>query len=152
MSGLFWSAMGVVTAAIAAPAVVYLIAPLLRGTSGPPAVPMGRAEDLPLGVPQRMEVAIRQLAGWVTEDRQVTAWVVRFPDQLYVFDPHCTHLGCAYHWEEQKKQFFCPCHAGVFDAHGKVISGPPPRPLDTYPYEIRDGLLYVVPRATQRMV
>lgn len=41
----------------------------------------------------------------------------------------CTHLGCIVRWQEDKGEFLCPCHAGRFDATGKVISGPPPKPL-----------------------
>ena len=29
------------------------------------------------------------------------------------------------------KKFRCPCHGGVYDADGKVLEGPPPRPLDS---------------------
>jgi menaquinol-cytochrome c reductase iron-sulfur subunit len=115
-------------------------------------VRIGKVDDLPLNVPQRLEVGRRVVEGWVTDDLQVTAWVVRLPDKLYVFDPHCTHLGCAYRWNEQAKQFFCPCHAGVFNLNGKVVSGPPPRPLDTYAYEVREGFLYVVPTPTKQVV
>ena len=152
MSRLFWGAMGIVSAGIAAPIVSYLIAPLLRPTESKDWVRMGRVEDLPLNTPQRLEVARRVVEGWVTEDSAVTAWVVRVPDNIYVFDPHCTHLGCAYRWIEQEKEFFCPCHAGVFSLTGKVVSGPPPRPLDRYAYEVREGALYVVPIPIKQVV
>jgi cytochrome b6-f complex iron-sulfur subunit len=42
----------------------------------------------------------------------------------------CTHLGCIVIWKPEKKEFHCPCHDGLFDAHGRVISGPPPSPLE----------------------
>lgn len=60
-----------------------------------------------------------------------------------VFDDHCTHLGCPFNYEEEKKGFYCPCHGGVFDDEGRVLAGPPPRPLDRYEYKIEDGVLYV---------
>ncbi len=41
----------------------------------------------------------------------------------------CTHLGCIVKWLEDKNEFQCPCHAGRFDTTGKVLSGPPPNPL-----------------------
>jgi cytochrome b6-f complex iron-sulfur subunit len=44
----------------------------------------------------------------------------------------CTHLGCKVHWEPNNNRFFCPCHNGVFDVNGNVVSGPPTRPLDSY--------------------
>ena len=42
----------------------------------------------------------------------------------------CTHLGCTVVWKAEKKEFRCPCHDGLFDAHGNVLSGPPPAPLE----------------------
>ena len=41
--------------------------------------------------------------------------------RVTAFGPQCTHLGCAYHWEQGKKQFLCPCHTSVFSIDGKVI-------------------------------
>jgi len=55
----------------------------------------------------------------------------------------CTHLGCAVHWQKDKKQFYCPCHAGVFDPNGKVVSGPPPRDLDSYTIDIEGDNVYI---------
>jgi quinol---cytochrome c reductase iron-sulfur subunit, bacillus type len=152
LARLFWAGMAVVSAGIAASVLSYLIGPLLRGGGRVRWVRLGKLDDLPLNIPQRLEVSQRQVAGWVTEDSQVTAWVVRLPDKLYVFDPHCTHLGCAYRWDPQAKDFFCPCHSGVFGITGNVISGPPPRPLDTYAYEVREGFVYVVPTPIERVV
>ena len=42
----------------------------------------------------------------------------------------CPHAGCAVEWHGTDNQFVCPCHQGRFDASGKNISGPPPRPLE----------------------
>ena len=55
----------------------------------------------------------------------------------------CTHLGCSVHWQADKKQFYCPCHQGVFDTNGKVVSGPPPRPLDSYRVEIEGDNVFI---------
>ncbi|MCL4368683.1 MAG: ubiquinol-cytochrome c reductase iron-sulfur subunit [Actinobacteria bacterium] len=55
----------------------------------------------------------------------------------------CTHFGCIVKWIPADKDFFCPCHAGKFAPDGKVISGPPPRPL-TELKVVKDGTtLYV---------
>jgi menaquinol-cytochrome c reductase iron-sulfur subunit len=55
---------------------------------------------------------------------------------VVAYGPQCTHLGCAYHWEEAKSQFVCPCHTTLFSIDGKVISGPAPRPLDRFSTKI----------------
>jgi Rieske Fe-S protein len=31
----------------------------------------------------------------------------------------------------KEKKFKCPCHGGVYAADGRVLAGPPPRPLQT---------------------
>ncbi len=73
-----------------------------------------------------------------------SVWVIRHaPDSLTVFSPICPHLGCHFVWEPQKDRFACPCHASVYSIDGKVLYGPAPRPLDTLPYKVDNGLLYV---------
>ena len=55
----------------------------------------------------------------------------------------CTHLGCSVHWQPDKKQFYCPCHQGVFDTNGQVVSGPPPRPLDSYRVDLEGDNVFI---------
>lgn len=49
----------------------------------------------------------------------------------------CTHLGCTVVWNVEKKEFHCPCHDGLFDAEGNVLSGPPPSPLERWKVEVK---------------
>jgi Rieske Fe-S protein len=58
--------------------------------------------------------------------------IVRTPQGFRAFTAICTHLGCIVGWDAQRRQFACPCHAGFFDINGRVVSGPPPRPLTEY--------------------
>ena len=37
----------------------------------------------------------------------------------------------------------CPCHGGAYYEDGSRASGPPPRGLFEYEYEVRDGELWV---------
>jgi len=58
----------------------------------------------------------------------------------------CPHLGCQVHWQGQERRFFCPCHNGAFDEHGKGISGPPARAgqsLARYPLRLKEDLLFI---------
>jgi cytochrome b6-f complex iron-sulfur subunit len=55
--------------------------------------------------------------------------VVRTPQGFRALSGICTHLGCIVQWDAGRKQIACPCHAGFFDLNGRVVSGPPPRPL-----------------------
>ena len=38
---------------------------------------------------------------------------------------------------------FPSCHGGVFDIEGRLLAGPPPRPLDSLNYKIENGELRV---------
>jgi len=44
----------------------------------------------------------------------------------------CTHQGCSVGYNSTGKNFVCPCHGGVYNINGKVVSGPPPSPLAQY--------------------
>ena len=55
----------------------------------------------------------------------------------------CPHLGCSVGWNETKGQFVCPCHNGVFAADGTLVSGPPPREMDTLDAMVEGGRLKV---------
>ena len=64
-------------------------------------------------------------------------------NKLQAFSAICTHLACIYHWEDDKNRFHCPCHHGMFDIDGKVLSGPPPRPLDRIETVVRGDDVYL---------
>ena len=51
----------------------------------------------------------------------------------------CTHLGCLVNYDQARQIFICPCHNGIYDLEGNVISGPPPRPLPRFAVRITDG-------------
>jgi nitrite reductase/ring-hydroxylating ferredoxin subunit len=63
--------------------------------------------------------------------------------KIKAFSKICTHLGCEVEWHAQKKEFFCPCHEGFFNADGKNIKGPPPRPLNEFKVTVKDDNVYV---------
>jgi cytochrome b6-f complex iron-sulfur subunit len=56
----------------------------------------------------------------------------------------CTHLGCIIQWDAGGKKFICPCHRGMYDINGNVLSGPPPRPLEKIEVKLRDGQVFVL--------
>jgi Rieske Fe-S protein len=42
-------------------------------------------------------------------------------------------------------RLYCPCHEGFFDAQtGKVLGGPPPRPLPEIKLEVQGKALFAV--------
>ena len=71
------------------------------------------------------------------------AMVLRTPEGLRAYSLICTHLGCTVQWQADKKQFYCPCHDGRYDAFGDVIAGPPPLSLEQIPVQV-DGATVTV--------
>lgn len=135
----------VIAAALGGPAAAYLLAPP-RARRENEWVEAGELSRLPVGTPE--EVVFRRIRrdGWRVVSEKGSAWVIRRRDgSLTAFAPQCTHLGCAYHWDEQKQKFLCPCHASAFDLEGNVLSGPAPRPLDRYAVRLEGGKLLLGP-------
>ncbi len=62
--------------------------------------------------------------------------VLRTPQSLRAFSLICTHLGCIVEWQDNKKEFYCPCHDGRYDEFGDVLAGPPPIPLEQFAVRI----------------
>lgn len=61
------------------------------------------------------------------------AILIRTPEgQLKSFSAVCTHLDCTVQYVPGKRHIFCACHSGKYDLNGRVISGPPPRPLEEF--------------------
>ncbi len=55
----------------------------------------------------------------------------------------CTHLACIVQYREEDNIVWCACHNGKFNLSGKVISGPPPDPLEEYDINIVDSEIWV---------
>ncbi len=132
-------------AALAVPTLVYLLVPGGRRRKET-FVDAGDVSQLTPGVPVEMSFQQSRVDGWRVLTEKRTAWVVKTPtNEVIAYGPQCTHLGCAYHWEEKPKQFICPCHASLFSLQGKVVAGPAPRPLDRYVAKIENGRLFLGP-------
>jgi menaquinol-cytochrome c reductase iron-sulfur subunit len=139
MYGL-WVAIGT---ALSIPAAIYLFFPpkLRRDNEFNEA---GDVTKMVPGSPVEMVFRRNRIDGWRILSEKSTAWAVKLDNgEIVAFAPQCTHLGCAYHWDDPKKQFLCPCHTSVFSIDGKVISGPAPRPLDRLEAKVQNNKLMV---------
>ena len=69
------------------------------------------------------------------------------PDEYRAFAATCTHLDCIVEYQKKERRIWCNCHNGHYDLRGRVVAGPPPRPLATFKVDLiaRDGA--VGPRA-----
>jgi len=134
---------GVASLVLAIPLVGSLIGPSFhrRKAQWSRTVPI---DSLPLGKPLSVSFADKVEDAYIRTLEHRDVWAIRHSDtSVTVYSPICTHLGCRYDWEAQANVFVCPCHGSVFAEDGKVLGGPAPRPLDTLPWKIRDGYLYV---------
>ena len=137
MYGL-WAAIG---AALSIPAAIYLLfPPKLRQEQD--WAEAGDVTKMTPNSPVEMVFRRNRVDGWRILSEKSTAWAVKQDGgEVVAFAPQCTHLGCAYHFDEPKKQFLCPCHNSVFSLDGKVVSGPAPRPLDRYDAKVQANKL-----------
>jgi cytochrome b6-f complex iron-sulfur subunit len=55
----------------------------------------------------------------------------------------CTHLSCTVQYRGDLRQVWCACHNGMYDLSGRNISGPPPRPLESYEVHVRGDEIVV---------
>ncbi len=58
-------------------------------------------------------------------------------DKFFIAIGLCTHLGCIPTYFPDKGKFICPCHGGQFDAAGRVLKAPPPKPLVIPPFNVK---------------
>ena len=141
---------GVIAGLLAIPAVVYTWAPLRRRREaeepGTAFVDLGTVSDLPVGQWRLLTLEVVSADGWEKTRTRRGVWVRRQAEgdqAITVLSPICPHLGCPLNWHPDQTEFLCPCHKGVFDANGRHVSGPPPRPMDPLDFEVRAGRLWV---------
>jgi menaquinol-cytochrome c reductase iron-sulfur subunit len=144
-SGFIYGVGAIISAALAIPAALYLLVPVGRKKSSA-LVDAGDVSKLEPNTPVEMSFQQTISDGWNNSVQKKTAWVVKLPGQgIVAYGSQCTHLGCAYHWEEGTQQFLCPCHTSVFSLDGKVVAGPAPRPLDRYVSKVENNKLLLGP-------
>jgi Rieske Fe-S protein len=68
------------------------------------------------------------------------------PSSYVAISTRCAHLGCPVNFVAAAGSFVCPCHGGVYDFQGKVIGGPPVRPLDRFQTRVVKGQVQLGPR------
>jgi cytochrome b6-f complex iron-sulfur subunit len=114
---------------LGAAGVLFLRARSLEGRFGG-RVTVGPAEDF--------------VPGSVTEFAAARFFLIRAPDGGFLaVHNRCPHLGCTVSWEANENRFLCPCHASTFDFYGNFDSPPVPRPLDTFPVQVEEGVVVV---------
>jgi cytochrome b6-f complex iron-sulfur subunit len=109
--------------------------------------------------PQVPEAAVNEVSAGKAQDfKPDSAKIVKFGSKPVLlarvgetewkaFSAICTHLNCTVQFQESSHQIWCACHNGLYDLNGKVVSGPPPRPLDEYAVRLRGDEVFISRRA-----
>ena len=108
-------------------------------------IKLAKLSDLQDSRPTKVAYQHDRKDGWTNLSTKKMAYVVQNGDgSLAVLSNRCTHLGCGVDWDARAEQFRCPCHGGVFDLEGRVVEGPPPRPLVQLASKVEDGNIFVL--------
>jgi cytochrome b6-f complex iron-sulfur subunit len=112
-----------------------------------------------LNPPLITEAAVNEvLAGKVQDLKPNSGKIVRFgnkpallvrvnENEWKAFSAVCTHLNCTVQFRDSSSQIWCACHNGTYDLSGRVVSGPPPNPLEEYSVYLRGDEVVISRRA-----
>lgn len=99
--------------------------------------------------PAVAEASVNEVPGGKLQDlKPNTGRIVRFGSrpvllvrtgetEFRAFSAVCTHLNCTVQYRQDTRQIWCACHNGIYDMNGRVVSGPPPKPLEEYVARVR---------------
>ena len=139
-----WTIGGFISAGIVIPPITYIIGPALHSDKTQSWSRLGSTSKTELGTRHYSKLRFNgRLVGLLTVKNFRS---MRF--RMKAVTPSavsnvCAHLGCRARWVSDREQFYWPCHAGVCDREGDVVSGPPPRPLDRYEVKVENGQLFI---------
>jgi cytochrome b6-f complex iron-sulfur subunit len=126
-----------------AASVVSFLYPAIRFMN-PPDVPEASVNEVAAGKVQDL----KPNSGKIVKFGSRPALLVRVGDTEWrAFSAICTHLNCTVQFQEPNRQIWCACHNGYYDLSGKVVSGPPPAPLEEYAVRVRGDEVVISRRA-----
>jgi menaquinol-cytochrome c reductase iron-sulfur subunit len=132
-----------ITAGLAIPAIAYIVGPALREQVAD-WIRLGSTAKVEIGTPTLFKASIERQTGWIQSTDQIAAYVLTDNGRDYVAMSNiCTHLACRVRWVADREQFLCPCHNGIFDKEGNVVSGPPPEPLERYEVQVDNDTIMI---------
>lgn len=141
IKGLTAAVLGFITLFLSIPFVSFLIPPTSGGSENK-FIKVPNFPNIPIGKPTKLNFQDIDQQAFMVNTIVYDIWVIKHAaDKATVYSPLCPHLNCRYTYVNT--QFACPCHGSIFNEEGKCTGGPSPRPLDTLPYKIEGGELYV---------
>ena len=110
----------------------------------PPAVPEASTNEVAAGRVQDL----KPNSGKIVKFGSKPALLIRLSETEWrAFSAVCTHLNCTVQYQDSTRQIWCACHNGLYDMNGKVVGGPPPRPLEDYAVHVRGDEVIISRRA-----
>jgi cytochrome b6-f complex iron-sulfur subunit len=95
----------------------------------PPKIPEANVNSVKAGLASEFP----DNTGKIIKFGRIPVLLVKIDSQNFrAFSATCTHLDCIVQYRQDTKQIWCACHNGTFDLNGRNVSGPPPKPLETY--------------------
>lgn len=134
---------GAIAVGVGGAALTAVGAPALTNKREGKWVDAGNAADLTPGQFNKVGITYDAKDGWLEGKIKQLVYVKLNGNDVLALSATCSHLGCNVNYDEQTGGFKCPCHSGVYDAAGKNISGPPPRPLTRLEAKVEDGKLKI---------
>jgi Rieske Fe-S protein len=123
--------------------IASVLYPALRFMN-PPAVAEASVNEVPAGKVQDL----KPNSGKIVKFGSRPALLVRVgEDDWRAYSAVCTHLNCTVQYQDSTRQIWCACHNGLYDLNGKVVSGPPPAPLEEYAVRVRGDEVVISRRA-----
>jgi nitrite reductase/ring-hydroxylating ferredoxin subunit len=124
MHAIAWGLTAVIACGLGYPVFTYL-GSSVEGLLAPQLVRAGSIDDLQ---PHSSRL-VRQAGS--------TLMLVRLDGKrFFAVSAVCTHMNdCLLEFDRERLQITCPCHGGVWDVYGNVVSGPPSVPLASYRIE-----------------
>jgi menaquinol-cytochrome c reductase iron-sulfur subunit len=136
---------GLIGLAMTVPAIAYIVGPALQRGKTEEWIRLGSTTKVELGTPTLFKTTIERQTGWIKNQEEISVYILTANGRDYIaLSNICSHLGCRVRWIADQQQFFCPCHNGVFDKEGNVLSGPPPRPLDRYTVKVENSETFIL--------
>lgn len=135
---------GLIAAIFGVSAGIFVVKPVLKKEGEGNWLRIGSTGKVTPGTPALFSLKIERETGWITDQDEIMVYAYTENNRDYaVMSNVCTHLACRVRWIEERQEFFCPCHNGIYDKKGDVVAGPPPRPLDRYEVKIENDDIYI---------
>lgn len=133
---LSWLLGGLATAALGVPLACFYLGSLFK-RSHDEWLDIGAVDEFSVEKTRLVTFTNPDTQPWDGQTKESAAYVRKLSNgKFLIFAINCAHLGCPVSWFPQSGLFMCPCHGGVYYENGARASGPPPRGLFRYDYQV----------------